>query len=230
MKHGTLLGSCDGSVISKNRQSWGGHSFSLQDWNTDHNSISGYCPTPMTNNITSLTPELYGPIATTIIVYTLVKHHDIEENYSTTIVIVADNKQAIQMTEQCSSPINISETMKAEYDLQSLLHLILKEIPITITYKWIKGHQDQLSTGEKIYGPFTRPVQTNIHMDGLAKLAASKSPDAKLIRPIYCTTVMGAYNEKNILIADIHKHILLASTYKELYKYLQKNINGQIHR
>ena len=58
-------------------------------------------------------------------------------------------------------------------------------------------------------------------MDSLAKLAARKSPDAKLIRPIYCSTFMGAYDENNMLIANIHKHILLASTYKELYKYLQ---------
>ena len=32
---------------------------------------------------------------------------------------------------------------------------------------------------------------------------------------------MGAYSSNNIFLADIHKHILHASTYQELYEYLK---------
>ena len=103
----------------------------------------------MTNDISSLTTELYGILATNIIIYVVLQHHEIENEASIEIVVTTDNKQAIQTAQQCTSPINISETLKPEYDLQELLHSICKEIQSTITYKWIKGHQDQLSSGEK---------------------------------------------------------------------------------
>ena len=67
-------------------------------------------------------------------------------------------------------------------------------------------------------------------MNTLAKIAAKQSPTAKLIRPVYSTTAMGAYDENNVNIADIRKHILHASSYQELYTYLKTNINGRIEK
>ena len=67
LQQGMLLGSCDGSVISKYNPYQRGHAYSLQDWNTDKNNIIGYSPTPMTNTMSSLTTELYGVLATALI-------------------------------------------------------------------------------------------------------------------------------------------------------------------
>ena len=136
-------------------------------------------------------------------------------------MITADNKQAIEMAQTYTLPINISETQTPEYDIHKVLHLLQQQIPVTIKYQWVKGHQDELSDGSKIHGPFSRTIQTNINMDYLAKRAATRSPTEQLIRPMFSTTVMGAYDSNNIFISDIYTHILNQTTYDNLYIYLK---------
>ena len=92
LRNGTLFGSCDGSGIRKHERTWGGHSYSIQDWNTDVNAISGHSPTPMSNNLSSLTSEMYGLLATTTIVYALSKHHKIPDTSSLQMTIMGDYK------------------------------------------------------------------------------------------------------------------------------------------
>ena len=72
----------------------------------------------------SLTSELYGILATTVMLYTLSKHHYLQESTIYKAIITADNKQAIDMATTYTTPINISETQKPEHDIQHLIHLI----------------------------------------------------------------------------------------------------------
>ena len=50
-------------------------------------------------------------------------------------------------------------------------------------------------------------------MDHQAKLAAHRSPVAQLKKPIYSTTVMGAFDANNICVNDIYTHISLTAIY-----------------
>ena len=222
LKEGTLIGASDGSVIQQDNKTWGGHSYSLQAWNTYDGRMNGNGPTPMTNNISSLTTELYGLLTTTLLLMIITKHHNISESKKYSAIIIADNKQAIKLADNYIAPINISETTSPEYDIQHLLHRIKKLTPIDIKYQWVKGHQDETKTGSKIYGPFPRPVQINIEMDHQAKLAAHRSPVAQLKKPIYSTTVMGAFDANNICVNNIYTHILHQTQHRQLYQYLQK--------
>ena len=169
IQNGVAIGASDGSVVTIDNEAYGGHSYSIQAWDTDKQRICGEAPTPHSTNISSLTTELYGLLASTLLVYILGKKYDTDQNFNASTTITADNKQAIQMGNEWNTPLNISETNTHEYDLWTLLYQLKTAAPLNLSYKWIKGHQDQLKTGEKIYGPFTRPVQLNIQMDNLAK-------------------------------------------------------------
>lgn len=60
-------------------------------------------------------------------------------------------------------PINLSDALCAEYDLQLLLQNLLQHLLLQINYKWVKAHQNELlATKETIYDPFQRHVQLNI--------------------------------------------------------------------
>ena len=217
---GDVIGASDGSVVELNNESYGGHSYSAQSWNTDNLRICGEAPTPHSTKVTSLTTELYGLMATTLVIYILSKKYGTQYPASTTINITADNEQAIQMGNEWNPPLNISETNTHEYDLWVLLYQLKQASPVNLTYTWIKGHQDQLKSGEKIFGPFTRPVQLNIQMDILAKRAASQSTLHQTIRPVYSTTAMGIYTPHNVYIGDIHEYIQYVMTAKQLIDYL----------
>ena len=220
IQNGVAIAASDGSVVTIDNESYGGHSYSIQAWDTDKHRISGEAPTPHSTNVSSLTTELYGLLASTLLIYILGKKYDTDQNLNASTIITADNKQAIQMGNEWNTPLNISETNTHEYDLWTLLYQLKTAVPLTVSYKWIKGHQDQLKSGEKIYGPFTRPVQLNIQMDHLAKRAAKQSSSMPVRRPVYSTTTMGLYTPHDVYIGDIHEYIQYAMTAKPLIDYL----------
>ena len=76
LEQGTLLGVSDGSVLNENWTSHGAHSYVFSNYNTDDGSISGFLKTPESTTLTSLTPELYGLIAATLILLCLEVHFD----------------------------------------------------------------------------------------------------------------------------------------------------------
>ena len=49
--------------------------------------------------------------------------------------------------------INISETLQPEYDIKMLIQQLEDLASRKIIYMWIKGHQDEIHNGTKIYGP-----------------------------------------------------------------------------
>ena len=121
--------------------------------------------------------------------------------------------------------MNISETNQHEYDLWTLLWRLKMQSKLNIIYTWVKGHQDELKTGEKIYGPFPRPVQLNINMDSLAKDAAKAGLNTTTIRPTYSTTKLALYTKQNIQIGDIHEYIQYVVNAPPMIAYLIKKNN-----
>ena len=58
--------------------------------------------------------------------------------------------------------LSVSEYMKPDYDLECLIWDVQDSMPITVIHKWVKGHQNELKDGTRVYGPFLQEVQLNI--------------------------------------------------------------------
>ena len=228
LNNNKLLGSSDGSIIQTKDKTTGGHAYSLRDWDSDQGLITGYNATPYSTNMTSLTAELYGILATVITLLILTITHSEEIQITARIIITSDNKQAIKMANNYQTPINITETLQPEYDLQVLLHQIIELIPVNIQFTWVKGHQDQNSQGETIHGPFLREIYANIDMDKLAGHASKTSIELSPRRHTYSTTVMGTCNKQGDYIGNLKDHLLLQSRYKPLWNYLRKKTSGMM--
>ena len=127
------------------------------------------------------------------------------------------------MATNTSPPVNISETIVPEYDLQALLHKIQNLFMGTIRYKWVRGHQDELKeTKEKIHGPFQQEVQLNIMVDKLASDVTSTEEYSTIMRPVYSTTVMGLYDDDGIYVGDIKQHLTEKAHQQSLIEYVMK--------
>ena len=221
--NGTLVGATDGSLIDTKNGKRGAHSFLLIDEHTDQGMIKGSAPTPISTEMTSLTTEIYGLLAVTILLKAITVHYQEDNIINTPVRIYCDNEQAVNMANNLDPPINTSETIVPEYDLQALIHKIKAITMVPIQYIWIKGHQDEdKSTGMKIFGPFPRPVELNIIADQEAHRTAHATKHISVKRPIYGTTIMGAYTMDNTYISDMKKEITNSMHKQNLWLYLQK--------
>ena len=217
------LGATDGSLITIQQKKKGAHSFVIGCQAHNDNNITGSAITPASTNMCSLTTELYGLLAFTLMISCIAKHYEMVEEGKSKITVYCDNEQAVDMAETSEPPINISETLVPEYDLKILLQEILQICPIHITYEWIKGHQDEeKETRRKIFGPFPQKVQLNILADSLANTRVKTDTNKEIIRPVYSTTIMGLYNKDGVLIGDIRQHLTNAIYGENLLNYLCK--------
>ena len=181
---GNLVRACDGSLVNEHEGTRGGFSFSLQQVESDEGRIVGCALVPGSNDMTSLTTEMYGILATIICSFLVWKQH--YHKYPgiksfPSITVYSDNKEAIGKANEEKQRFNTSEFLKPEYDLEKLIWDFQNILPFKVKHQWIKGHQNETKTGEPIYGPFLRPVQLNIEMDGLAKAGCSLPPMARSI-------------------------------------------------
>ena len=219
---GKVIGVSDGSLQPKvDDIAKGGHAYAIHTWNHDDNGMYGSAGTPSSTNMSSLTTELYGLIAATVLVHMIAIKYTIVRAQGLDVVIYADNKQAIFMGNEMTTPLNLSNTEDHEYDLGGLLFCLKKKCPINITYLWVPGHQDENEQGAKIQGPHPRPVQLNIKMDGLAKIACVLHSSTRIYRPVYSTTKMGLYTQHNVYIGDLREYIQYVTTAPPLIDYLK---------
>ena len=217
-----LFGTCDGSLIRSNPTSRGSHAYSLMHPSLNQCRIIGSSSTPSTTNITSLTTEMYGLLCTTLLVFCLCKYDKATIPSNITVQIYCDNKQAVTMCSNKNPCLNISETLQAEYDLQLLIQQVAQACYVNIEFQWIKGHQDELKCGTKIYGPFSKVVQANIDMDKFASTAASKSEHTFIKRPTFNTTKMSIYNEANEYVTDLQEQLTTNLRHNDLWLYLMR--------
>ena len=222
LRYGKLVGASDGSLLTHNQQQIGGHSYSLQAWETDKNNITGYAVTPHSPQMSSTTTELYGLLGAVLSVFLITSGHNITSS-KCPITIYADNEQAINKAKQLQPPLNISETDADDYDIWRLMIDIQQHIPIKLHFQWTKGHQNE-HNGKLIYGPFPRDVQLNIKMDELAKRGAheSKARGKSLRRPVYSTTILSFYDKNNQLIQNIRKYITYNLNAPQMIQYMEK--------
>ena len=194
------------------------------------NHIYGYASTPTSTLMTSLTAELYGLISTILCVHLISTQQNLYGKENWRIVIVSDNKEDVQMGGGRDPPMNISNTLKAEYDLGQLLREMINLLPGTIHLQWIKGHQDELNCGQNIAGPFLRPVQLNIEMDKLVTKGVHVAQGKVVRRAVYSTTWMWMYTNNGVFIDDIRTHLQHEYLGQTLRQYLQQKYNWDNER
>ena len=227
MLQGTLLGASDGSVIESKSGTFGGFAYSLQLHDTDENKIRGWSSTPLSNQMTSLTSEMYGALATLLLLYAVFIHYKDFlplEHHMHGIKIWIDNIETINRATEQKQRMNISEFWVPEYDPEKLLWDIQKLLPTKINFKWVKSHQDENKEGKKIKGPFKREVQLNSEMDALAARGV-KLPPTK--RTIYTHTVAGFYDTDDRLATDVSKYLYNKINGPTLMEYIGKKFNWE---
>ena len=221
LKSSNVIGASDGSLLrDDNHCPKGGHAYSIQAVENNEQRMYGQATTPLSTNMSSLTTELYGLIATTLSIYLICKQQRIQDDgKKCKMVIYADNKEAPKREKEIHEFINISETLKPEYDLTQLLQELLKITPIDIAFVWVRGHQDELENGNKIAGPFQRHVQLNIEMDTLAKAGLTMKKHTTRRRTLQSTRI-GLYTDNGVFIDDLKTHLQLEYLGKPLKQYL----------
>ena len=103
LKKGCIYGACDGSLIRSSNQYVGAHSYCLCDPNTDNFNITDCTITPISTTIASLTMEIYGLIAITLLIYTLQEHYHIIATKQSNVWIFYNNEQAVTMASEKNS-------------------------------------------------------------------------------------------------------------------------------
>ena len=225
---GTLVGASDGSLRQNEEGNYGGYGFSIQAQVHDEHRIVGMGSTPKTNDMTSLTSEMFGILGTLIVVYIISLHNSQNDDSNRSVIhIFSDNKEAIQRSSDRPEPLNVSEHMKAEYDVMMLIWDIQDLLPHKIKHCWVKGHQDTTKSGEKLYGPFVREVQLNIEMDRVANEGCKLEPWR---RPIFSHTKMGFYNNNGVMITNWDTFLYEYINGPTLHQYISEKYGWEIEQ
>ena len=139
--------------------------------------------------------------------------------------MTSDNKEVINRLENKTQPLNTAKTWKPEYDLWKTMNKIKDKIPVNVHAHWVKGHQDILPNGEKIYGPFPCEVELNILMDTYAGIASKDTSLTPPIRSTYKHTVLGMYDEKDEMITDLRTYLYKCVNGSSVKEYITKKYN-----
>ena len=222
MRLNKLVGASDGSIQRRNGKKMGGHSYSLQSYSTNENRITGYSATPRSTEISSLTAEMYGIIATLIAIKLLEHKHWTTGANSAKIIIYTDNMETVKRSMERPTVVNITDTLIPEFDLWKLIWDIKSTIKQKVLVKWVKGHQDEDKNGNNIHGPFQRDIQLNIDMDEKAKLGVSLHQGKLLKRPVYSQTLLALYTNEGEQIIDLYSYLQKTENGKQLETYIKK--------
>ena len=220
IKHGRIICASDGSMQQDDKTCRGGHAYTVCAWSSDRNRIKGMARTPDSTTMTSTTTEYYGAIAMTIMLLILETKYKIDVQRHS-IELYCDNKEVVEKANNDDQILNISETIRPDYDLWQLLISLQRASTLNLQFKWVKGHQDTTKKGETLFGPFLRPAQLNIEMDAYASRGAKLMPNVTIVRPTYSTTSIGLYNLQHLQVTDIRKHITTYTNSCDLKEYLQ---------
>ena len=215
MIDGTLVGASDGLLKKENGKYKGRYAFSLQALENDDGRIVGNAAAPISNDMTSLTTELYGLLTTVIcifLVWTQNKNKYTGIRSFPPVKVYLDNKEAIDKANTKPEKLNVSEFLKPEYDLEMILWDIQNIMPVKIRHHWVKGHQNERKDGSVIYGPFERHVQLNIEMDALASIGNNQQ---STMRSVYTHTKMAVFQKDGVLASNLES-------------FLYEKINGEI--
>ena len=103
--------------------------------------------------------------------------------------------------------------------MEKLIWGLQHVVPFQIIHKWVKGHQNKLKSGKKIFGPFKKELQLNIEMDCLAGTGCNL-PIPKC--EVYTHTKIAVFDDEGILISNMETHLYNSINGKVLHTYISK--------
>ena len=217
---GTCIGASDGSLKKGFKESRGGHGFALRNQDNIKNEITGYCRSPTSDEMSSLTIEHYGLLGLLVLLHGVCKRFKLcKEECFDKVLIYIDNSTVVRRGNERQELINISDYSVPDQDLWTLTTELMDTLPIEVELRWIKGHQDTNAYGEKLHGPFTRPVMMNILTDLLADKGQKLGDDGAKKRPTFSTTVIAIYTEEKVQVLDLRRYILMKENGRLLQEY-----------
>jgi hypothetical protein len=216
IRDGVALGASDGSVIDKYDELYGGYAATIQQDMTAMNEFTQYAPSPHATQLSSTTTEIFGFLAATILIHVLCISHDITTGACT---IYIDNREAGKAGTDDLELLNISDYLAPNYDITALLRQLITHTHVEINCEWVKSHQDELPTGERIHGPFLREVQLNQHVDELAAQGRNIAKHTITKRPVFSTTGLQLYTKSGMAIDNWGAYLVAVKNGDELKHY-----------
>ena len=86
--------------------------------------------------------------------------HKLYPDLRGTLTIGLDGENALRRAKEQEESANF-----ADWDLIKVVHSLIKELPFSFQWKWIKGHQDK----EKEWNELDNWAKRNVTMDSIAK-------------------------------------------------------------
>ena len=224
LRDGKCLGASDGSFKETFSTREGGYGYTLSSTDGDNqNDLKGWAAAPTTSNMSSTTTEQYGYIAIILSLHLLTAAQGVTEGtIQQTMYVYIDNEEVVRRANTPPPVLNVTEFTAHDSDLWHLAKELCSKLPFRVQCQWIKGHQDELPSGEKIHGPFQRPIQLNIAMDGCASEGRMLGASRLIPRPLFSTTVMQITNEAGLAVDDIRQYLLHQLRGQDILEYYRK--------
>ena len=206
---GTCVGASDGSLLKGFKETEGGFAYTLNNYYHDDNKVYGFGPNPKSDDMSSQTSEHYGLLGLLCVLHAICIKYKLQANECFGKVdLYIDNKNVVARGNNPAPTVNLSDFLLPDYDLWALTSNLIDALPISIECIWIKSHQDVNEYSEKIFGPFSRPVQLNIQADELANRGLQAALKEQITKPVFSTTVMGLYEYDGHEISDLRRYLL----------------------
>ena len=207
-----LLICSDGSVASK-----GGSFGYVVSTSCGRQVAKGRGPAPGAHP-NSFRSEAYGVLAA----LRWLRHalHEVPEVANATITHYLDNKSVIRRVEQAitSSIDNPNKKLLPEHDVITESTHTLKELPLHIEFKWVKGHQNATTA----YSNLDVPAKMNCDADSEASLFHwQDNTQHRNVAPLPHTPSQLAIDKQSIT-AHIKRRVREAVHIPQLHKYLQQ--------
>ena len=226
---GTCIGASDGSLIREYERTRGAHGYTLQEKDDERNGIDGWGPSPDSDDISSMTTEHYGLLGLLVMLHMICKKFKLcKEECFGRVTIYIDNKTVIERGNERQNLINISDYSVPDQDLWLLTTELIEALPIRITLKWVRGHQDSNVYGDKTHGPFTRDVMLNIKVDELAAKGMSDGMGNYHKKLILSTEAISLYNTSTVSISNVRKYMTNTVNGEVLKEYLMRRKGWRI--
>ena len=220
---GTCVGASDGSLIRENNNCRGSHGYALRVDNDEKDDIKGWGPSPDSDDMSSMTTEHYGLMGILVLLHLICKRFKIGSNESFgKVTIYIDNKTVVTRGQIKQELINLSDYHVPDQDLWSTTTELINALPIVVSLKWVRGHQDTNEFGEKINGPFKQDVMLNILVDKLARKGMELGKGKVTKKPTQATTAIALYDSNNRQITDLRKYMVQRINGNELKEYTMK--------
>ena len=223
---GNCIGASDGSLQNRYESNRGSHGFALRDKDRGNIGIEGWGVSPCSDDMSSTTSEHYGLLGLLVLLHILCNKYKLcQEECFGRVVVYIDNKTVVTRGNEAQSPVNLSDFAIPDQDLWALTSELINKLPIRMTIKWVKGHQDENRFGEKIHGPFTRDVMMNVLTDELASRGMELGEEHAITKHTLSTAAISLHNANKVQVKNIRKFITKEIKGKDMVEYHMKRKN-----